>query len=391
MSLIIWGDKTAATPLQKEAPSVQWHKAYNGSGEESHPHYVIETKDGGFVMVGETGFTEDRSAKIFVVATDSLGNLKWQREIGEPGYNLGNCVCETPNGHLIVAGSLNQDAALVKLNHSTGAVLWIKKWDLGTEDVFEGIDIASDGKILAVGYINGLAEGSFLNWGQGIMLKTDSDGNQIWKRDLSSHISAGYRVKIINDGYVVSGHPHTEGKKDFNLLKMDLSGRIVWARTYNTIYWGFDIDKQGNLIQAGHTTKSPLSNNWDIELTKVNARGEKIWTKFFGQPRGYNPRWIHDEVWGARATPDGGWLAVAGTGDETSRYEGKGHPSGNSGQWKIYLIKTDSSGNLDWQGIYGTSRGDWAGEDVCLTQDGGALVANDCGKFGFTKISPFGK
>ena len=145
------------------------------------------------------------------------------------------------------------------------------------------------------------------------------------------------------------------------------------------------------MIQAGHTTKSPLSNNWDIELTKVNARGKIMWTKFFGQPRGYNPRWIHDEVWGARATPDGGWLAVAGTGDETSRYEGKGHPSGRSGQWKIYLIKTDSSGNLEWQGIYGASREDWAGEDVCVTQDGAALVANDCGKFGFTKIGPFGK
>ena len=69
------------------APKVLWHRAYNGSGEESHPHYVIETRDGGFLMVGETGFVEDRTARIFLVKTDSKGRLKWKRELGRRGYN----------------------------------------------------------------------------------------------------------------------------------------------------------------------------------------------------------------------------------------------------------------------------------------------------------------
>ena len=37
-------------------PEIEWHYVYNGSGEESHPHYVIETSDRGFLMIGETGF-----------------------------------------------------------------------------------------------------------------------------------------------------------------------------------------------------------------------------------------------------------------------------------------------------------------------------------------------
>ena len=82
-------------------------------------------------------------------------------------------------------------------------------------------------------------------------------------------------------------------------------------------------------------------------------------------------------------------MAVAGTGDETQRYEKKGHISGPSGQWKIYLVKVDRSGTLQCEGIYGSNESDWAGEDVCITADGGALVANDCGSFGFTKISPW--
>ena len=124
-------------------------------------------------------------------------------------------------------------------------------------------------------------------------------------------------------------------------------------------------------------------------MTQIDREGNILWTRFFGQPRGYKGKWIHDEVWGVRSTPDGGWLAVAGTGDEARRYEEKGHPTGPSGQWKVYLIKTDGEGNKQWEGVYGNPEVDWAGEDVCVTRDGGALVANDCGAFGFTKIEPF--
>ena len=375
--------------VPRKPPEAEWHMAYSGSGEESHPHYVIETSDSGFLMVGETGFIDDKTARIFVVKTDSSGKLRWKKEFGKRGYNLGNCVVETADNNYVVAGCLDYDAAILKLDAKTGEILWKRTWNLGTEDAFEGIDNTPDGGIIATGYRDGLAENTFLNWGKGVLIKTDPKGNEDWKRDISSHMCSGYRVKTVSDGFVISGHPHTEGEPDFNLLKTDLAGKILWAKTYNTVYWGFDIDADGNMIQAGHTRKSPLSKNWDVEITKVDQKGKVLWTKYFGQPRGYDGKWIHDEVWGARATPDDGWLIVAGTGDETKKYEGRGHPSGNSGQWKIYLIKTDSKGNLEWEGIFGGRRGDWAGEDVCLTRDGGALVANDCGQFGFTKIKPF--
>ena len=141
-----------------------WHKSYGGSGEESHPHYVIQTKDTGFIMVGETGFIEDRSARILAVKTDRTGELLWKREFGERGHNLGNCVSETPDGNYLIAGSLNLDAALIKVDASTGKTLWSKTWNLGTEDAFEGLTVTPNGGILATGYKNGLAEGTFLNW-----------------------------------------------------------------------------------------------------------------------------------------------------------------------------------------------------------------------------------
>lgn len=370
-------------------PKLDWHKSYNGTGEESHPHYVIQTKDLGFLMVGETGYVEDRSAKIFLVKTDSGGKLLWQKEFGKRGYNLGNCVAEAKDGNYLIAGTLNFDAALIKVEAKTGKALWSKTWNLGSEDSFEGLTLSHDGGIVLTGYRDGLAEGTFLNWGRGLVLKTNEYGQEEWRRDLSDFTSSGYRIKQFGTGFVLSIHPKDEESENFNVLSLDNKGKVKWAKSYGEIFWGFDQNKKGEILLAGHTRKTPLSKNLDVQMKKIDKQGRVQWTKFFGQPRGYDGKWIHDEVWGARATPDSGWLAVAGTGDETRRYEGRGHPSGPSGQWKIYLIKTDAMGNLQWEGVYGSFENDWAGEDVCITADGGALVANDCGAFGFTKISPF--
>ena len=247
--------------------------------------------------------------------------MLWQGEFGKPGYNLGNCVLELRDGNYLVAGSINFNAALIKVDANSGKIIWTRTWNFGTEDAFESIIQSDDEDILATGYKDGLAEGTFLNWGKGILLKIDRDGQEKWKKDISAYTSSGYRIKKTAKNYLLLCHPRNEESLDYNLLKIEPNGKILWSKSLNTIYWGLDSLSNGISVLAGHTRKSTLSNNWDIELSSVNENGDLIWTFFFGQPRGYDGRWIHDEVWGVYATPDGGWLAVAGTGDETRRYE----------------------------------------------------------------------
>ena len=67
-------------------------------------------------MVGETGFIEERNARIFLVKTDKDGHLQWKNEFGKSGHNLGNFVLEMKDGNFLIAGSLNFDAALIKVN-----------------------------------------------------------------------------------------------------------------------------------------------------------------------------------------------------------------------------------------------------------------------------------
>ena len=70
------------------------------------------------------------------------------------------------DGNYLVAGTLNFDAALIEVESKTGKMIWSKTWNLGSEDSFEGLTLTNDGGIILTGYRDGLAEGTFLNWGE---------------------------------------------------------------------------------------------------------------------------------------------------------------------------------------------------------------------------------
>ena len=67
-----------------------------------------------------------------------------------------------------------------------------------------------------------------------------------------------------------------------------------------------------------------------------------------GNPRGFNPRWIHDETWGIQATCNGG-CNIAGTGDE---YGYSALDGVTSDVLEAYIVKIDSSGNVQWEESY---------------------------------------
>ena len=140
---------------------------------------------------------------------------------------------------------------------------------------------------------------------------------------------------------------------------------------------------------TGHTLSG--TDNWDTYTMKIDTSGKKIWEKKVGNPRGFEPQFIHDEAWGVISTPDGGCIVVAGSGDEYKRYKRRcGNDDDNSNTWHMYLIKLDPKGSLEWQKTYGGGKNiDWAGEAIDITSDGGIIVALDNGKFGFVKIEPF--
>ena len=133
------------------SPNSNWFVSYNGSGEESHGHFILSCSDGGYLQVGETGFIPN-TGKILVVKISADGNLLWQKEIGQKGHNLGNAALETDQNYIIV-GSINEDAAFISLNKNTGAITESKSFNHGGNDAYEAIVKTPTG-FIAVGYNN---------------------------------------------------------------------------------------------------------------------------------------------------------------------------------------------------------------------------------------------
>lgn len=380
-------DEDDNTGTTGSSSNTDWFMAISGSKEESHGHYIIQCSDGGYLQVGETGFIPN-SAKLLVVKTNSNGQLIWKKELGTTGHNLGNSALEVSDGYLI-AGALNQNSVLAKLNKSTGAIIFQKTYNTGGSDAFEQVALIPNG-IIAVGYRNALdANNTFYTEGEGFMVFMDNNGNKRAEKDLKTYTSHAYRVKRFNNELIVSGLSY--GAEDYEVIKMDMTGNVLWKKSYggngSDHCFGLDLGSDGTIFLTGHTVSG--TQNWDTYTMKLDNNGQLLWEQKRGNPRGFDPRYVHDEAWDIRATSDGGCIIIAGTGDEYNNYSAC-QSGACSDNWEVYAIKYTANGQVEWQQTYALEGGnDWAGEAIDLTADGGAIIGVDNGQFGFLKLSPF--
>ena len=362
----------------------------SGSQEESHGHFILVCEDGGFLQIGETGIVGRATAKILVVKTNSEGDLEWKQEFGSGNRNMGNSALEVTDGYLI-CGMLSSNSAIIKLNKNTGATIFSRTHENGGTDAFEHMALLPSG-IIAAGYIQAEdGENTFFPYAQGYITFMDSEGNRTSRQSLNAYMSHAYRIKAFGTEYIISGT--TEDALQYAVVKMNTSGTILWNKTFGgnneDHCFGMDVSDDGSIFLTGHTLSG--TENWDTYTMKLDSDGNKLWETKRGNPRGFNPLWIHDETWGIKATCDGGCIISAGTGDEYSYSECSDTVC--SDQWEAYIVKFDSNGNVQWEETYRSDdfgeEGDWAAEDIDLTTDGGAIIAIDNGQFGFLKIAPF--
>lgn len=376
-------------------PTPEWFRSHGGSGEEAHGHYIMACEDGGYLQVGETGFLPN--TRILAVKLDSEGNRAWGEEYSNRStgssshgiYNLGNSAIEVDDGY-IIAGAINRNSAVLKVDKQTGDLQWVKTHSNGGYDAYEHIVETTEG-FAAVGYTNAEdRENTFFAEGMGYLAFMDSEATKTTGRSLRDDLAQAYRIARHGEALIVSGLVWNEDDNlDFGLLKLEDDGSRIWGRLFggnnDDHCFGMDLGEDGSIFLTGHTLSG--TTNWQTYTMKLDPDGILKWERKRGNPRGFDPRYIHDEAWGVRATPDGGCILAAGTGDEYGNYS-ETIGSDVSDQWEVYVIKYGPAGALEWEATYEAEEGDWAGEDLALTQDGGVIIAVDNSQFGFLKL-PF--
>jgi hypothetical protein len=111
----------------------EWTRIIGSAGNDRLVK-VRQTKDGGFIALGETTSYASTKGESWVVKTDASGTVQWNKR-----YNCNSQGVEKPkdliqlaDGTYCVAmnvndGSLKSDVAVIKLS-STGIVLWCKQY-----------------------------------------------------------------------------------------------------------------------------------------------------------------------------------------------------------------------------------------------------------------------
>ncbi|MCD6532132.1 hypothetical protein J7K99_06795 [bacterium] len=87
-----------------------WTRTYGGANDDG-AHSVAQTPDGGYILVGSTFSFGAGSNDVYIIKTDSVGNLLWQRTVGGHGNDAGSSLDLTTDGGFIITGYTTSSGA----------------------------------------------------------------------------------------------------------------------------------------------------------------------------------------------------------------------------------------------------------------------------------------
>ena len=305
------GSVTAATE-SVSTPIEFWRQTYGGN-ERDVNRDMIQTNDGGYMLVGSTrSFIDgDGNTNAWIVKTDSTGSEQWHEN-----YIWGtfNSVIQISDGGYILAGDseASDDEFWLMRIDSSGVTEWSTYFGGDPAWAFSVVQTDNE-KFAAAGGIDRQAG----------IAKVDSDGNKEWSRTYGGR-AAQDMVYTHDDAFVFVGSVDSGSRQSKGrLTKISNSGNVVWSKLFggDNRSGGFGsitrTSDNGFAIAGGiASTSGDSSRTW---LVKTDPNGNKDWESTFD----VSPLLLQSII----ETRDNGY-ALTGLG--------------------YRLLKTDSSGNKQW-------------------------------------------
>ncbi len=270
---------------------LEWSRIYEKS-DDDNINNVKQTSDGGYIATGYSIDDDTWDYEAWTFKLDSLGEIEWEDVFGVNNKgNLSEDVIETSDGGFVITGNQENDGdnakALLRKYNSIGEVLWSNTFS--SSNYNEGLSLieTSDSSIVFVGF-SGTSHGAYKHF----MVKTDADGNQIWKKRFGNNTQQSLNsvCEALDGSFVATGY--TNNYDDLYIVKRNSEGDQEWQKVIDySENDDWDTDQGNDIILAsdggfyilGSTNMFPATAGQDdFWLIKTNADGDTLWTDVIG-------------------------------------------------------------------------------------------------------------
>ena len=282
--------------------TIQWQRTLGGTSGDNGISVAVDSSDNVYIT-GNASNSSNQTMDVLIAKYDSLGNVLWQRVLGEPGddpfiYRLdsGHGIALDSSNNVYIVGYTNEisddhnnlsNKILTAKYNSSGTFQWQRA--LGGTDVSAqdgkgfGIAVDSSNNVYIVGeYYFDI-----------IIAKYNSSGTLQWQRRLkgvggSDSIDSGRGIAVdSSDNVYITGRTGSDGAGSYDVIiaKYNSSGTLQWQRTLGGTNsesgQGIAIDNSDNLYIVGQTS-SEGAGETDILIAKYNSSGNIQWQRTLG-------------------------------------------------------------------------------------------------------------
>jgi DNA-binding beta-propeller fold protein YncE len=297
----------------------------------------------------------------------------------------------------LITSAGGSDVFILKLD-AAGNHLWSKRFGDVEEQRGQAIAVDAFGNVLVAGSFNGSIDfsGNVLNAetaANTFLAKFDSSGNHIWSRHFSGSVSNPTSLAVDAAGNAVvvgfftssidcGGAPMTTaGSGDLFIAKLNAAGDHLWSKRFGdpAPQWHIKcaIDSSGEVLIAGSFEGQvsfgggslTSAGDADLFVAKLSGSGDHVWSRRFGDSsmqRGYGI-----------AVDGPGNITIAGTLVGSIDF-GSG-PMMSAGNEDAFIARFDAAGQHVWSKHFGDG-GEQSGVDVAV--DTSANVIMTGGFFG---------
>jgi hypothetical protein len=263
---------------------------YNIQNGNDYAVKIITTSDGGFAILGQTcnQIQSDKKCNYYLMKLDSLGNKQWFKiyKQSNTSFENPNSIIQLPDGTFYLFGQSTLNSImkwfLVKTD-SVGNLLWQKTYNDYPRQA--GLDIEQVGidKLLLVGGYNSIQNGS--GFASACIKLIDTIGNSIWNKTYSGNQlndkSFNSVVKLDNKLLIVGSNSIYDSLNNNQgwLLAINLNGDSLYQRLYNPVsiwpeqIYGINKTNDGFIMSGYGFTKIDSINTQDAWLLKVDTFG----------------------------------------------------------------------------------------------------------------------